>query len=402
MASFHEAAPSVESRLREFTARDWRRASNWLDVSGLALYFLDRLIALDLESCIPAPVLSRLRQNFAENRARTSSLLEEVVKITGRFKGRGVECALLKGLTLPPESVRDCTLRNQMDHDILIRESDAQRVKELLEEMGYSLKAISGNTWEFRAGPSGKYGRGDIYKARLERALDLHLLATMPGPSQSDLLTRSQCRPIGGYQLPALSAADTFVYQAKHLFKHICSDHTRASWVLEYWRHIGARSGDIHFWRDVEELVTDDPGARLAIGAATFLSSKVFGFHAPQGLFHQSTSNLPPALCLWIRLYWRRVLLSDTPQHKLYLLLLKELNPNSQAEHRRRRRVIFPFCWPQRVTWPASNETLAAQVRRHQIQARFVLHRLRFHIVEGLALGIESVRWQRRNGGVSQ
>ena len=46
-------------------------------VSGLALYFFDRLTFLGLEECLPSSILARLRQNLADNRERTVSLFDE-------------------------------------------------------------------------------------------------------------------------------------------------------------------------------------------------------------------------------------------------------------------------------------------------------------------------------------
>src|SRR6266700_817717 len=62
IASFYEPAPSVRARLGEFTPRDWQRGQFWLDVSGLAIYFLDRLKVLGLEDCIPPLLLNQLRR----------------------------------------------------------------------------------------------------------------------------------------------------------------------------------------------------------------------------------------------------------------------------------------------------------------------------------------------------
>src|SRR6478735_8653597 len=58
LAAFWEPAPSIRARLSEFSARDWERATFWLAVSGLALYFLDRLTTLGLEDSLPPTVLA--------------------------------------------------------------------------------------------------------------------------------------------------------------------------------------------------------------------------------------------------------------------------------------------------------------------------------------------------------
>jgi hypothetical protein len=48
------------------------------------------------------------------------------------------------------------------------------------------------------------------------------------------------------------------------------------------------------------------------------------------------------------------------------------------------------------------NEGFLTRIRRYRFEAYFVLHRMRFHVAEGIGLAIESLRWQRRLEGVSQ
>jgi hypothetical protein len=398
LASFHEPAPSVRARLAEFTRRDWERSKYWLDVSGLALYFLDRLIALELELCIPASMLQQLRTNMAENRERSASLFNETVAVTQLLQQQKIEFAVLKGITLPAESVPEVALRNQMDLDLLVRESDATQAKLCLEEHGYTLDAISGNTWEFKAGTPGTSTLANLYQVRAERSIEVHLISK----GASDRLMRSGHRIINGEQVPALLPSDAFVFQGQHLFKHMCGEHTRASWVLEYWRHICARRNDIAFWREVATIAAEEPGADIAIGAATLLTSLVFGPCAPQELACWSMDRLPTVICLWIQLYGRDLVISDKPGSKLYLLLRKELHQDSVEDQLARRRLIFPLHWPRLITRGQCNETIARRLHRYQVQSRFALRRFWFHLAKGLAFAVESLRWQKRVTGISQ
>ena len=400
LASFHEPAPCIRARLGEFSASNWERAKYWLDVSGLALYFLDQLIVLNLESCVPADFLNRLQKNLADNSERTEDLFCEAAALAGVLEDQKIEFALLKGITLPPESVHAFALRNQMDLDFLVRQSDGDLVRNCLARFGYSLHAVSGSTWEFKAGQSGTSTLKNLYQVRPERSIEVHLIAKVK--KKSDRLERAQRRLIAGQPFPALSPADLFVQQGRHLFKHMCGEYTRASWVLEYWRHVCARRNDVEFWREVELIAAKEPEADLAIGAATLMTSLVFGPFAPQELLKWSMDRVPPAVCLWIQLYAKRLLFADKPGSKLYLLLLKELNPHSEAESRVRRKLLFPAHCPPQITRPERNEGLAGWLRRQHAQARFVMGRLRFHAAEGAGLAVESLRWQRRLTGVSQ
>jgi len=402
LASFFEPAPSIQARLQEFTARDWKRAKYWLDVSGLALYFFDRLQKMNLQNCLPEVLLLEFCRNLDENRQRTAALLAEAVKVTHALRDMRVECAILKGITLPPESVPDSSLRNQMDLDLLIRESDLNRTRDCLAAFGYSLHAVSGSTWEFKAGPSGTSSLENLYQVRPERSLEVHVDTDHSRDSKADRLERSEWQLVRENWLAALSPADIFVLQGQHLFKHMCGEYTRASWVLEFWRHVCARRDDAVFWREVESLAAKKPGSGAAIGAALLLTSLSFGACVPRELACWSMDKLPPGICLWIQMYGRRILLADKPGSKLYLLLRKELRKDSSADRSERRRLLLPLHWPQKITRAAEGESVIGRIRRARVQTRFTMRRLRFHLLEGCALVIESVRWQRRSGGVSR
>lgn len=401
-ASFIEPAPSVRARLGEFTPRDWSRAKFWLDVSGLALYFLDRLVALDLQECIPASMLQQLHQDLGDNRLRTAALIREALTVNAMLRELNIDFAFLKGITLPPESVPEGALRSQADLDILVRGQDATSVKACLQILGYELDVVIGSTWEFKAGRTGRSTIKDLYKIRSDRAIDLRLLGNRGERMDSDRLTRARSKRVHDQELACLSPADILVQQGTHLFKHMCSEFTRASWVLEYWRHVCARRTDVAFWREVEMVAARETSARVAIGAATLLATLVFGPFAPRELSQWSMDQLPLEICLWIQLYGRRILLSDTPSSKLYLLLQKQLNPDSKAGRIERRRRLFPLHLPQRITRPYGEENVTERLHRFKVQTLFALRRLRFHLEQGLLLAIEGPRWERHLSGVEQ
>jgi hypothetical protein len=404
IATFYKPAPEVAERLVEFSADDWRRSLFWLDVSGLALYFLDRLTLLGLQGCLPESILARLQKNLDDNRKRTAALFEEMVAISQAFKQCGISFALLKGFTLAPESVPDSALRHQMDIDFLITEKDATAALHCLNDFGYILHAISGKTWECKAGILGIPDMRNLYKVHTQRSVELHLLPTCSkdaGCTQQNRLTRAQCRSIQGVRLPALSAPDLFLHQALHLFKHLCGEHTRASWMLEFRQHVLARRDDLAFWSELELLVGTDTQAKIAIGAVTLLATQMFGDFVPEELSRWSIGQLPAPVCLWMEIYGRRALLTDFPGSKLYLLLRQQLQTNLNSDSASSRRLIFPFHLPPRITHAETNERLASTMKRYRVQVSFVFFRLRFHIVEGLRYAIEASRWQRRLTGAA-
>src|SRR5215470_18557748 len=90
------------STLEQLSGMEWQRLLRWLDTSGLALYFFDRLTELNSGSILPPDVCARLQQNLADNTARTEGLIEEMFCIHREFQRASLRYAMLKGFTLWP------------------------------------------------------------------------------------------------------------------------------------------------------------------------------------------------------------------------------------------------------------------------------------------------------------
>jgi Uncharacterised nucleotidyltransferase len=393
LAAFTRGAQSVSTDLAGFSEREWIRNYSWLDSSGLALYLLDRLRTLECEDALPPAVAARLRQNLADNRARTAALFAESVAINHSFRQQGLLFANLKGITLWPDSVADPALRCQMDLDLLVRTEDAASARRILDGMGYLLYVASGDTWEFRAGTSAVAARKDLYKPKPQRTVDLHLSSALDGR-----LARSRLRSFDDQPFPVLSPVDLFLSQAHHLFHHITGAFTRAGWVLEYHRLVLAHADNAAFWQQVEERAGQRPQDALAIGVATLFTRQVFGDFAPSALTRWNVARLPAAVRLWVELYARRVVLADYPGTKLYLLLERELNAANPRQHAAIAKQYLPLHLPPRLTHSHAGERLRPRLSRYRSQLRFVLFRLRFHLVENLRYTSESSRWRRRRG----
>src|SRR5271170_1297543 len=151
LLSFCDSLPNECSRLWSLSRREWQKMLRWLDTSGLALYFLDRVRELALCDMLPPDVLSRLRQNLSDNTVRTYGMMAEQSSIQREFQNAGISYAVLKGFTLWPSSLPRPELRSQLDLDFLVAENSAPAARQVLEARGYRLHAISGRSWEFKA-----------------------------------------------------------------------------------------------------------------------------------------------------------------------------------------------------------------------------------------------------------
>src|ERR1700722_10337687 len=115
LLTFCDPLPEQCGRLEDLSERQWRKLLHWLDISGLALYFLDRVVELQLCDMLPPNILARLQGNLDDNIGRTRGMAEESVAIQKEFQGAGLLYATLKGFSLCPDAVPRAELRHQFD-----------------------------------------------------------------------------------------------------------------------------------------------------------------------------------------------------------------------------------------------------------------------------------------------
>lgn len=401
IAVFREPATEAADRLASFSVRDWHKTMYWLDASGLTLYLLDRLTQIGRQACLPPAVLARLRQNLLDNRRRTDALFAETVTVSRAFQQNQIPFAVLKGCTLAPDSVADSALRFQGDIDFLIAENDASAALQILNALRYRLCIAGRDAWEFKSGPPEISKIGDLYKIHAQRIIELQLESAVDESSSRSVrsrLTRAQYRSIQGVQLPTLCPVDLFLDQALHLFKHICDEHTRASWILEFHRNVQTHKDDVAFWRELRWAAAAKKQSDVALGVVTVIATYLFGTHAPEELTSWTVKRLPAAVNLWVEMFGSRVPFTNFPGSKLYLILRRQLQGDRGLEQASARRLVFPFHRPPGKFGRPADERPLMRFARYRSQAIYIVCRLRFHIVEGLRYGMAQRRWKQRLG----
>src|SRR5580704_2134147 len=268
---FCESSPAGYSLLLGLTHKEWQDLLHWLDTSGLALYFFDRMRELNLLEILPPPIFARLKENLTDNSERIDAMIAESVSIQRRFQEAHVSYAVLKGFSLAPISVPKLQLRSQLDLDFLVSEESAGEARRVLEETGYRLRAISGRSWEFKADENRTSGMKGLYKAGMSRSAELHLETLKEGGAS--LLSRSQSISFHGVSMPVLSPVDLFLGQGLHLYKHLCSEFSRVAHVIEFRRHVIARRHDNAFWNSLKQQVAGEPGTCTRLGIVIHLIS---------------------------------------------------------------------------------------------------------------------------------
>lgn len=375
------------------TKSEWRHLLYWLDVSGLALYFADRLKELQIEPLIPEWVRGRFQQNLSDNSVRMRSLLGEFAVIQAEFSRANVVFALTKGFSLWPFSVPNLELRHQLDLDFVIDESHAAEGREILEHIGYRLNAISGASWEFSKNKTPRGSLKNTYRDGFGYTVELHLVPS--SRTQQPLVERVEYREIEGLLMPVLRPTEAFVRQGLHVFKDVCSSFMRAAHLVEFSRHLLSRRDDSSFWSELRAIVEQDRYLMIRLGAVLRLVRTTTGINVPEELEDFAMGEVPASIERWLTLYGRRCVYGTPPGTKMYLLLQRELELAGVSSKCDLNRALLPRKLPPAISPATVGERPAARLRRSILQLRFVFLRLRFHIVEGLRYSWECYWWRR-------
>jgi hypothetical protein len=402
LLSFVEASPDACSKLALLSHKQWKGLLEWLDTSGLALYFLARLEETGQSEIMPREILSRLKQNRFDNTERNAELVAESAAIHHEFQRAGLPYATLKGFSLGTLSVPDFNLRSQLDLDFLIAEESAHAARELLEARGYQLKAISGRSWEFKAEAGGRASLLDLYKPGMGHSVELHLERPEDVDSSgSSHLSRTQQRRVHGMWIPVLCPADLFLGQGLHLYKHVASEFMRTAHLLEFYRHVYGRFDDQQFWIHLQQITVNEPSKRLRLGVVLSLIAQVLRVAIPEALASWTIADLPQDAVLWVGRFGSRTVYGSHPGTKLYLLLQDALAPAGVTSKRSLRQSLVPSGLPQRITTATHGESMRERCARQRRQLQFFIFRLRFHVVEGLRFLYESYAWKRLRRGTA-
>jgi hypothetical protein len=390
---FCDPVPEQCLRLQDLSSREWLRLLHWLDISGLALYFFDRMIELHLCDWLPDPILNRLWWNLIANGKRTNGMLAESSAIQQDFQKARLSYAVLKGISFWPIAVPKPELRSQFDLDFLVAEENAPAARTILERRGYRLYAMSGRSWEFKRNEKPGLSLKDLYIDTPSRTVEVHVASR--SADRAFILDRVEWREVHGMNMPVLGPVDLCLGHGLHVYKHLCNEFSRAAHLLEFRRHVLARRADEAFWNELRSRASENPRASLGLGVVTLLITLVMGDFAPEALTGWTVNQLPRPARLWVETYGRRAAFDDFPGSKLYLLLQRELQSVGSPAARTRQKALFPLRFPPAVIKAFPNEALPVRLARYRMQLEFVLTRLRFHFVEGLRYTWESHRWKR-------
>ncbi|MGH9377797.1 MAG: nucleotidyltransferase family protein [Terriglobia bacterium] len=413
-------APSASvqqlARLAGMGRRDWEHALEWLDHSGIALLFWNRLKEVGEENRIPPETGERLESNLADHRVRVAAMTGEFDSINRCLEGAGVPYAALKGFALIPQYCPDIFLRTTYDYDYLVARDSVSRAERALKAAGYLRKErTEGHPIVYfhnTRRPRSPLSRNDLYSGAFPRTIELHYLfwdsrpvkipLNLPGNPLAQLelrhlspLANPPGQPSGQpTHFYALPEEDELIFQALHVFRHILHNWCRLCSLLDIAYFLDHRALDAAFWdRFCERLKQSRPLSEM-VGVVFLLAARLFGATIPAPVSSQVVLRLPSPLALWVDRYGLDSALNNFSGNKFGLFLHREFIQEAATWRAIQRSHLFPIHRPnQAVHTP--NSTLRSHLAAGWKQWFYVAQRLKHHVVATLRYGLESPRWER-------
>jgi len=409
--SFSGEAHDQAAQLRKFSERDWDRTLGWLDDTGLALYFLQKLKDAGPASVVPSLVLFGLEKRFTANQERVANMARQFDFLNARFRDSGVRYAVVKGLSLVPQFCPDANLRHQGDFDYLVDDKSLPIAQRVLVEAGYVLRpSYSSQEFKFLMPSMGKApANEEQYEAHAPYAVELHLdiwdsdAHKVPLRQPLFLLDNATTRQWGGFAFPVFPDEDAFLVQVLHACQHLFGYWIRISWLWEIGHFLTRRASDASLWSRVEQRVGESTVLREFVVVVTELVAKLFAAPIPAtvGVWGQS---IRPAARVWIDNYARHWVFGEVPAYqfrlfpraKLVLFLQQQYVGDVSAQKGFVRRRIFASTRLSGIARTIRDEPStalkAAWWRRHRLGRRAV-----FHALAGFRYLCEIPRWRWLN-----
>ncbi len=391
--------------LRNFHSRDWEASLDWLNLSGIALAFWDRLQKLGAEDAVPRPVGARLAANLAQQRRRVAAMTREFNSLNRQFERAGIEYAAWKGFALIPEYCPDACLRPMYDYDYLISEDAWARAQEALEAAGYVRKPDHGTQNEVTFAPPNLPSRlslspAGLYATNFPRKVELHRSpwdeATFRIPLRlpERPLDRKVRRVWQGLSFYSLREEDAFVFQALHAFQHILHHWCRLGWLLEIAYFLQRRSRDVAFWKNLSAHLEATGPLMAVVAVVISLAAGLFHATLPAPIQDHIPGAMRGPVALWVEHYGLPSALDNFSENKSALFLYREFVRDEAAWRQIRRSRLLPLHRPNRVAGAVAPAT-AAMLPGNWKQGWYVVHRLIHHSVSGVGYVWESARWKR-------
>jgi hypothetical protein len=236
---------------------DWEYLEK-LAISHNVLPLLYRTLQNCCPEQIPAPTLSRLKKKFQQNTWKNLFLTRELIQVLSACLAQGIQAVPIKGPALAVDVYQNLALRQFQDLDILLREADVHKARDLLIKQGYQGQtAIELNShWEHHM------ARGDV-----------HLELQWRMPSHWQIMSNRSAFPYDAERvwqnLREVTLADTPVshLSREDLLLLLCLHGNRHGWERLSWICDVAETARVHADMDWQRLMlyADEIGSQRIV-----------------------------------------------------------------------------------------------------------------------------------------
>jgi hypothetical protein len=389
--------------LASFSLSDWERAEEWLDHSGVALWFWDRLTKLGARDAVPPETAARMERILREHSIRVTCMAEEFDSINRSLANAGVQYAVLKGFALIPDYAPEARLRTAYDFDYLLPPDSMVRADQPLRSEGYIHRhEDEGHSLRYTrsAGTPRPFPRDYLYSAALARAVELHTRLwdleplMIPLPLPEDFLARKRLRKWQGLSFYSLAEDDELMFQVLHAFRHVLRNWCRLCTFYEIALFLARRSSDSAFWQSFWQRIRNIPLLPEMAGVVFSLAARLFGAQAPSLIDVEILRPMRYPLLLWVRRYGCDSALANLADNKYALFLHHEFVPDEATWAGVLRWRLLPIQRPNRAA-RASSPKVTARLAAGWSQATYVARRLSHHSLGALRYMWESRQWER-------
>lgn len=232
-AACSEVASQQDLALLLQQSIDWKILLDLADHHGVQPLLCQRLSSM--AEFIPADEMRALEQNYQTNLHKAMLLSLELIRIYDLLASLGLKVLAYKGLALAQTVYGDIALRHAGDIDILIRASDFSRIRDAVQELGYTPHAPVPEAQERAYLKSG-------YECAFDGIAGPNLLelqwAIQPRFYAADydmdgLFRRAVTVPVAGRIMQTPCAEDLYIILSLHAAKHVWG---RLIWLCDLAR----------------------------------------------------------------------------------------------------------------------------------------------------------------------
>jgi hypothetical protein len=200
--------------------RSWDRVIEIADGHSV-LALVHRFLSLECQSVMPAEAMSKMRLQSQSIALYNRHLTTELVRLTGLLKAAGIAAVAFKGPVLAAMAYGSIDLRQFVDLDILVRQSDLPRIAEILTAEKY----LSPHTR--REGLATGYFQeyeDAFFAAGRMGAIDVHWKITPRSfrfaPDEEFFWRRAQAVELEFGSVTAIAPEDLLLFICVHAAKH--------------------------------------------------------------------------------------------------------------------------------------------------------------------------------------